>query len=187
MKYALALLFALVSSASLNAQVFITSFGSADFTDYSSPPLVQTASTGQYEGDVSTAYIGGDFASVDITGYTTALALTATVTENPASSFHIWLYDVSSNIYVYEGNWFDFTTGVESTAILTAAPDQTGPFDFTQVSGLDFYFDNGYASDALNVTLNTLTAISAVPEPATCAALLGLVALGYGLLRRRRC
>jgi len=183
MKQALALLFALVSAVSLSAGVFITSFGSDDFADLSSPSLVQTASTGRFEGDLLTAYIGGDFASVDITGFTGALALTATVWENPATGFQLWLYDSEFNSYVYDGNWSDFTTGAESTVVLNAQVGQTGAFDFTQVQGLDFFFDAGLGGETFNVTFDTL---SAVPEPSTYAVLAGLVCLGYGVIRRRR-
>lgn len=184
MKRAITLLLALAVTASLGAQVFLTSFKSDDFIDYSDPSL---SPTGEFSGNLLLATLSGDFLSgpIDITGYTSALSLTATVFIAPATGFKIGLVDSDFHYYFYEGVWNDFVTGVESTVFLSAAADQTGPFNFDQVLGLDFVFDSG-SGETLDVTFDTLTALAAVPEPSAAAFLAGLAGLGFVVARRRR-
>lgn len=66
-------------------------------------------------------------------------------------------------------DFFDFTTGNFSGATLNIAP----------LSG-------GYSWNTTNFITNGILTVSAVPEPATYAVLLGFAALGFGAVRRRR-
>jgi len=185
MKKTIALLAALCATASLGAQVFITTFGSDHYIDLSESLDSQTESTGRFISvDLTSASFYGDFVSpANIPGFTTTLSLTATVFDNPGTGFQIALSD-GTNSYAYQGYWSDFDTGVESTALLHAVSGQTAPFDFTQISGLDIYFDAGFG-ETLDVSFGTLTA-TVVPEPAAFASFAGLAVLGYGVVRRRR-
>ncbi|EIQ01528.1 hypothetical protein OpiT1DRAFT_00099 [Opitutaceae bacterium TAV1] len=187
MKRISCLLLALASCASLPASVLITGFGSDDFFDAGSElALTQTETTSRFVGSTLTGSILGTFAtSVDISGYTSALALTATVSDINSSiaDFQLMLWDgTDDGFYGYQGNWNQFVTGEESTVLLTAMAGQPDTFDFTAIQGLMFYFDSG-ADGTIDLTLNTL---AAVPEPATCAILAGLACLGYIAARGRR-
>jgi hypothetical protein len=66
-----------------------------------------------------------------------------------------------------------------------AALTTTGGFDFAQVTSWRISGGEFLGSSTLSLTAGQLTAVSAVPEPATYAALAGLAMLGVVAWRRR--
>lgn len=167
-----------VVSVGLRAQD-ITGFGSGDFTltfsDFSSSN--QNADFYMVSGSDIGSFFVGSFDPVMI-GTPSVLTLTAIVTSQPSSVFSIELYDLSDNSIVYEANWSDFVLNASS------------------VSEMQFVSNNGFNGTAVRLALATggdgaalsvtFDNLSAIPEPATWAAMLGGVALFMVVGRRRR-
>lgn len=183
------LVFASVA-CSVSAQIQITGFGTGDFTVDSSTLAItsQTAtaialSTNDQSGTFA-GYFGATLGerTVDITGQSSRLALTATVTTNPASNFNLTLFDSSLNTHAYQGNWASFLVGAATTAVLNEVAGQSGPFDFGAVVGFDLGF--GGTGSPIVVTLDNLST-SAIPEPGALTFTLGCIAAAAHFVRRR--
>jgi hypothetical protein len=90
-------------------------------------------------------------------------------------SYAVWLTPVGGASVLVKGD-AQFTETTNSNAFTSIAA-QT----FSGATGVDFYLDNVEAFSGVEVS-----GLSAVPEPATYAALLGVLALGFVVYRRRR-
>ena len=169
------------------ASVSLTGFGSSEFTDGGSSSFIQTSTTTQYNGNDQTGSFLGTFSPVDITGFTSSITLTATLSgANPSSGFILELWDGGSEFRDYSGNWSSFSSGAPATVVFTATTPTIGSFNVTTVQGMQLLF--GGTGSTLNITFDTLTANSAavVPEPATYAGLAGAAGLIMAVWRRRR-
>lgn len=186
MKRILSLFFVLTATVVVHA-VQITGFGTGDFT-------ATTAFGTDTPGANSYLITGTDFGStlvgsiatpVSSLGSVNALYLigTLTFTTNPGTNFQVGLYDSNGNGRLYQANWSSFTTsGVQqeitlSYAVADGAFNGTASVITLSVSG---------PGNSINFSLNNLATTSAVPEPATFAALFGLASLGFCAVRRRR-
>lgn len=160
----------------------ITGFGSSEvsvaFSDFSD---VATGSSYQISGSDSGSILSLNLISpVSIGAAPTAISLTAFVTTNPTSSFSIELRDTASSLIRFDGSFSSFTTGATSTVDLSYVSGTTnGTINRIILT------TNGFGN-TLNVTLDNLATVSAVPEPATYAALFGVASLGFVAWRKRR-
>jgi hypothetical protein len=166
------------------SQVSITGFGSGQFTydsNFSNTQSIsQTASNFTVRMLDQGGSLFGSVPTVSIIGSTALLSLTAIVTENPGTSFTLELYD-NSQLATYTGNWANFTTGASSTATLQFASAPAG-FNYANITGV-FLNTGGASGPSVTATLDQLTAI---PEPSTYAAILGLVCIGAAIVKRRQ-
>jgi hypothetical protein len=168
----------------------ITGFGTGEFT--AAVPFgtdSQTALTYSISGsDNSSLY--GAISAVPSLGSITTIYLTGTLTfaTNPATNFQIGLYDSDGDGRLYQANWSSFSSStVEKEIILSfIGLDNSGTGGFSGTATTLALIGGGTGTSTINFVLNTLSTTSAVPEPATYAALFGLAALGFGAVRRRR-
>ena len=190
-KCILALFFCVMSLfPRLEADV-ITGFGTGDFTFDSNSSNVtpsQTANVFTLIGSGDSFFAGTlSTTTTGISGLNT-IYLTATVnTYTPVSPiFYIDLYDADFDFRTYAGSWAGFSAGSPQEFALT--------FDSTTLSG-GGAFDgttsainvrNGSTGGSINIDFNTLATTSAIPEPATYAALFGAASLGVVVWRKRR-
>lgn len=169
----------------IGGQTILTGFGTGQFTlDTENSLLLSSSQTATAltisVNDQTGAFAGLFSAPVNISGQSSALVFTATVTAtNPASNFQLQIYDGNS-FFSFNGNWGSFVTGASTSVMLPAS--STDPFDFTNVQGFQLLF--GGTGSTLNVTFDQLTT-SAIPEPSTYAFLAGIAAFGVCIARRR--
>lgn len=174
---------------SSSAAVLVTGFGSGQFTStYSDFTNTQTATTFQIVGLDNGSLLSGSLPStVDITGNTSLLQLTATYTSasTATSVFQIDLFDSSGNDRLYQANLSGFSPRDTPVTLNFNFVSQTGAFN-NLVSTIAFY--TGGTGSSLNLTMDTLTANSSVvPEPSTNALLAcGAIGLVWFLEKRRR-
>ncbi len=76
-----------------------------------------------------------------------------------------------------------FVTGTSINSPYQVTFSEVGRFDTSEVTGFRLYWGNYGSSDAV---FQSVTSLSAVPEPGSFAGLLGLAALGGVMTRRRR-
>ena len=173
----------LLLTGSLSAQV-ITGFGNSGDFNPSVSFGSDTAFATRYSisGSDQGSQLFGSVPSVFI-GTPTTIFLTATQSSNISSVFQIELFDSSGNGVLYQGNWSSFP---QNTVV-------TVPLEFlAQDSGNSSNFNGtvtsiGLLTSGLGNTLNlSLDTLSAIPEPAAWAGVLGVGALGVVGLRRRR-
>jgi hypothetical protein len=174
-----------IASLSLSAQQ-ITGFGnSSDFTLTYSTFIANTGAATSYTvtGPDNGSFLVGSFNAPISLGTPSALVLSATQSTALSSSFTIELLDSVGNSAVYSGNWAQFSAAVPTSSILTFS-NYTGLGAFNGTASSLVLSTGGIGSE-LTVSLNNL-AVSAVPEPATYAALFGLGVLGLAVYRRHR-
>ena len=169
-----------IALVSLSAQQ-ITGFGNlSDFTpiysDFTNTPLSTTITI---SGPDNGSSLVGSFNAPIPLGTPSALILSATQSTGLSSNFTVELADSSGFTAVYTGNWAQFTAAVPTSSILMFS-NYSGAYNGTSTT---FTLSTGGSGSALNVTLDNL---SAIPEPATYAALFGLGVLGLAAFRRRR-
>ena len=125
--------------------------------------------------------IWGTALNTNFTG-ATMFTITATATTAPLGGFTFTLADNANKIASASFNWVDFAGGGVKTvsSIITFADG----FNTSSVTG-PWNLAGGSSGTAINVQLISASA-SAVPEPATYAALFGAAALGLAVVRRRR-
>jgi hypothetical protein len=185
----------LVVPSAMFGQVTLTGFGSGQFTVDNG--ITASGSWTQFATSLSVTVsdlygtFAGTFTPVNITGITSTLVLTATVTSNPGSAFRVEIYDASLSdrstpkirTASYSGNWSSFAPSVPSSVALMPYSVDSG-FDYSTVQGFQLLL--GGAGSTLAVSFDTL-ATSAVPEPSAYAGIFGLCVLGAtAWLRRRR-
>jgi hypothetical protein len=168
----------------------ITGFGAGDFT--ATVPFgtdSQNALTYSIVGsDNSSLY--GSISGVPALGSVTTIYLTGTLTftTNPSTNFQIGLYDSDGDGRLYQGNWSSFSSStVEKEIILSfTGLDNSGTGGFNGTATTVALIGGGTGTSTINFALNTLATTSAVPEPATYAALFGIASLGVCVWRKRR-
>jgi len=175
----------MVAAAGLSGQTLLTDYGSADmqpFTvSYSDGTFSQGSNTATWSSSGLGQILRGTFTTVDLTAMGTPGTLELNLTFNSSFSGTID-YTIGSSVgnqlgYSYTGSG---VTGTQTITFLRNASLDAGTINLSNVTRVSLT-----TSDP-NFTLNTLSAVSAVPEPATYAALLGAASLGFVAWRRRR-
>jgi hypothetical protein len=119
----------------------------------------------------------------NITGNSTFLSMTfETLNTNTASSFTVTLFDTNAKS-AYATFLLGSYTGVYTTQ--SSALTAQGGFLFNSIDSFQISGNQVGGTATLNVSFDNLSATSAVPEPATYAAIFGLFAFGMVALRRR--
>jgi hypothetical protein len=184
MKITLSSVVALLATASLGYSVSITNFGSSNssFTTAGSPNTmgtVQNALDMNVSGNEGEIF-AGIFDSVDIAStFTAGVILSGSTTDVPGSSFTLTLFEAGfANTAVYSGGSWTSLTGGSTT--LSFVSSDVG-FDASDV--VAFQINTSGTNSTIDFTAVNL---STVPEPSTYAALAGLCALGYVMVRRRK-
>ncbi len=168
-----------------NAQtLLLTGFGTGDFSDAGSSGFSQDATSATFSGsDQSGAFLGTyNPVNVSALGEEFQLVVTATISTANNTAFTIEIFD-GTNFQGFTGFWSDFTLNTPTTVYLPMSNTVSAEFDYTQVQGVQIQF--GGTGSTLTVSFDTLE-ISAVPEPATFAALAGMATLGLAVVRRRK-
>lgn len=113
------------------------------------------------------------------------LALTAeTLSTNAAPSIRVFLFDSGGGSASAAFTATSFPTGNFTTAI--QALNIAGPFNPASVESIIITGDTFGGTARFNFSFDHLAAVSAIPEPSTYAAIIGLLALGYVAYRRRQ-
>jgi hypothetical protein len=180
---ALSVLFIVLVPKKGTAAVLVTGFGTGQYnstsTDFTTEN--QTATTYQLIGNDFGQSAFGDLqpSTVDVTGSTFALMLTATFSGTASSVFNIELFDTDGDSRLYKANFSSFTPSVLSNVNFSFF-SETGTFN-NIVQGIGFTtFGTG---SSINITMDKLEA-TAAPEPTSSALMVvGLVSL---VARRRR-
>lgn len=167
------------------AQILVTDYGSAG-----SQPFNLFLADGSFNqgADTSTWVAGsasnliGTFTAVDLSSLGTPATLELNVTFNGSFSGSMD-YVIRSSVGNQIGYSFSGAglTGLQTISFLRNASLDVGTVALSSINRASLT-----TNDAVNITLNTLSAVSAIPEPSTYAALLGLASLGFGACRRRR-
>lgn len=169
-----------------NAQT-ITTFGTSAFSVVGSDftTTTQDASTLFLSGSATSTMLGSLTVSVPVSTTLSQISLTATQTTNLSDQFQIGIYDSNLNGRLYTGLLSNFSQNNQTTVILSfSAVDNSGtgsPFNGV-ISSIAF-IGAGSVSNTIGITLSS---VSAVPEPATYAALFGAASLGFCVWRKRR-
>lgn len=182
-----AAVFLAVFTAKAQAQTLLTDYGSADAQPFT---LVAETNPGSFTqglntGTFSTSGLGvsmrGSFAAVDLTAMGTPVTLQLNLTFNSSFSGTIdYLIGSSAgNVLGYSFTGSGLTGAQTITFVRNAGLDE-GTVALSSINRATITADNP------NFTLNTLSAVSAIPEPATFAALFGLASLSFCGVRRRR-
>lgn len=178
---------AVISALGVNAQTLLTDYGSSDpqpFTltfETNAGSFTQGANTGTFSTSGVGVLIRGTFTAVDLTAIGAPGSLQLNLTFNTSFSGSID-YTIGSGPGTALG--YSFTgsslTGTQTITFLRNASLDTGSVTLSNINRATL------TADSPNFTLNTLSAISAVPEPAAYAALFGVASLGFVAWRRRR-
>ncbi len=165
----------------------ITGFGEGDFSFLGSDFTVNTAGPESFfiSGSATSTLLGSLDSPVSVSSSLASVYLTATQSSNVTDQFQIGIYDADFNGRLYSGFLSSFTQNATLTLELhfvAADNSGTGSAFNGEVAYVSF-IGAGSPTSSLSLTLNNL---SAVPEPATAAALLGMAAVGICGLRRRR-
>jgi hypothetical protein len=170
----------LLLCGSLNAAI-VTNFGSSSFT-VTGPNLgtfSQTSSSltvnlppvgGLLIGDLVTPFNAAGFTGFSVSGnlLQTSDAIVTFVIYNST-------FDSTSN--------YTLNLNTRPTGSFSAVLTQTTPMNFTVIGGMDIQVSAGPTSNPFNAEL---TALTAIPEPSTYAAILGGLALIFLVRRRMR-
>jgi hypothetical protein len=181
------LLFGLKASA---ATSLLSDFNSISGASITGSWVGQTSlSSGVFTvGGAAKDEIGFTFnSSINATSYG-YLEIIAKVDSGNASNFSIRFEDSNLNEYVVTLLASSFTSSLTTIYVplnWTAANSANG-FDSSSITAWGFG-GNGVGTVAFAYSVDQLAlSTSAVPEPATYAAIFGLAALGFGAVRRRR-
>lgn len=180
--------FALVCSTIVASAVSITNFGTANFT-VDAGSTTSGFVTGQDADSISISgsdlgsALWGSFSPINLSSnWGNDIILSGSMTVTPASTFTIDLYDNDGDFATFSGgSWAEVNSGGQSSLSLAGTTlSGGGVFDNTQI----FFLTLGTAGGGDTVTAN-LTDLSLVPEPSAYAAIAGLLALGWVMVRRR--
>jgi hypothetical protein len=176
-------LLALVASSIAATAVTLTSFGNVSaptFTvdgGFTSFTPSQNASSLDLSGS-DNQELFGTFTSVNLGALSESdLVVNGSASTAPASTFSITLTDGGFNSAEYSStSWASLSGGATLSFVQTV-----GAFNWSDVQGV--FLSGGGGGDGVSFNLSGL---STVPEPSTYAALAGLCALGYVMVRRRK-
>ena len=160
-----------------SADITVSLMGTGQFSETFSTFTTNTqdATTFRVIGNDASAIYGDLPSTVDITGNTFQLKLTATYAGTASSIFQIDLFDTNGDDRLYQGSYTSFTQNVPTTVTLSFF-SQPGAFNNNVVSfGL---LGGGSNSGSVDLKMDTLLA---VPEPSTYA----LMAVGLAFLLSR--
>jgi hypothetical protein len=175
----------ILTCLSASAQTLLTDYGSADsqaFTlFYADGSFTQGANTATWVTGSATNLIG-TFTAVDLTsvGTPSSLQLNLMFNSSFSGSMDYVIRSSAGNQIGYSFSGAGLT-GTQTVSFLRNASLDVGTILLSNVNRASLV-----TNDSANITLNTLSAVSAVPEPATCAALFGIASLGFCVLRKRR-
>ncbi len=172
------------SVAAASAQVTLNDFSGANPTLLGDWTGQQGTGVYTFTGSTDDT-MGAEFAGTwNLTGYDTlALAAQIDAGGNDAASFAITLLNDNG-----ESATSTFLVSSFSAANLTTVQSSltaSGGFNFAQVTSWRLSGGEFLGAATLSLSADQLTAVSAVPEPATYAALAGLVMFGVVAWRRR--
>ena len=176
-----------VSAISASAQTLLADYGSSDvqaFTlsfETNAGSFSQGVNTGTFSSSGAGLLLRGTFANVDLSSVGVPVTLQLNVTFNTSFTGSID-YTIGSGPGTAYGYTFTGAglTGTQTITFVRNAFLDAGTVVLSTINRATMTVDSP------NFTLNTLVAISAVPEPATYAGLFGLAALGFCAVRRRR-
>ena len=177
----------ILTAVSASSQTLLADYGSSDaqaFTltfETNGGSFSQGANTGTFSSSGAGLILRGTFANVDLSSMGVPGTLQLNVTFNTSFTGSID-YTIGSG----PGTAYGYTfTGAGLTGTQTITFVRNSFLDAGTVV-LSTINRATMTVDSPNFTLNTLMAVSAVPEPATYAAIFGLAALGFCAVRRRR-
>ncbi|MFM8282556.1 MAG: PEP-CTERM sorting domain-containing protein [Planctomycetaceae bacterium] len=186
-----------VSSGPASADTILTTFGTNQFIQASSPEWLWDGPTSELSllaNNSSNYWQQASFGSKDITG-SIGVSLQASFLQtfgftSSNDSFIVRLTSSSSGLPKAEAD-FDFVDflGASSTTITKPFVRVTNDFNYADVQ--EIYLigsSNAQYGDVLaGIRLDSLTAVTALPEPTTYAmALSGIACGGYSMWRRRK-
>lgn len=175
------------TGATAFTQTLLTDYGSSESQAFT---LVAETNIGSFTqglntGTFSTGGVGvsirGSFSAVNLVSVGTPASLQLNLTFNSSFSGTIdYLIGSSAgNVlgYSFTGSGL---TGAQTISFMRNALLDQGTVVLSSINRATLTADNP------NFTLNTLSAVSAIPEPSTFVALVGFMALGFCAVRRRR-
>ena len=164
--------------------ITITTFGNVSSPTFTSDGFTTFSTVTPNSASIDIAgtdqqVLSGAFTSVDLTSLWGAdLSLTGSAGTAPASTFTITLFDADNDTAVFVGGaWSDLSSSGQT---LLSLDSTSGSFNSATVYAMELATGGGGDAVASN-----LTGLSLVPEPSTYAALSGLLALVYVMVRRR--
>lgn len=177
----------LVAFTGAAAQTLLTDYGSSEPQAFT---LVAETNTGSFTQGLNTGIFSaggvgvsmrGSFSAVNLVSVGTPASLQLNLTFNSSFSGTIdYLIGSSAgNVlgYSFTGSGL---TGSQTISFMRNALLDQGTVVLSSINRATITTDNP------NFTLNTLSAVSAIPEPSTYVALVGLMTLGFCAVRRRR-
>ena len=122
--------------------------------------------------------------AVSISGYSYLSISAQALATNAATSFRVFLVDTSGKTASASFATSSFVTGTYTTAYgsLTFASG----FNSASVDSLIISGDQVGGTAQFNIAFDNISAVSAIPEPSTYAAIFGAVALTVGVIRGRK-
>ena len=168
-----------------HAQTLLTDYGSGD-TQTFSPTFVtstftQGTNTGTFSGSNFGEILRGTFSPVNLSSMGTPGSLELNLTFNTTYSGSIdYIIGSSAGNVIGYSYTASSISGPTTISFLRNASLDAGSVILGSINRATL------TADSPNFTLNTLSAVSAIPEPATYAALFGLGGLGLAAFRRRR-
>ena len=193
MKFKVISLLLLCFTASLSrlcAVPLLPSFGTDDFTQFSTSGIfVATSNSATFSGSGVGVFLSGDFTqSVDISSIGVPTSIDLNLIFNSTYTGKIDLVIGSFNSSTFGSTSVSYSmsavslSGLQTIKFLRDANPAVGILNLSAINFATLTADNP------DFALNTLSALatSAIPEPSTFAALFGAAALGLAACRRRR-
>jgi hypothetical protein len=177
-----------VFSNNAHTQTLLTDYGSSDTQAFTlaatTATFDQSLNEGTFTGTGTGDLIRGTFSSVNLAAMGTpfSLRLNLTFNTNYSGTIDYLIGSSAGNVIGYTYSAVSLT-GLTSIDFLRKPDLDQGTVNLSGINRATLI------ADTPNFTLNTITAYaaaSAVPEPATYAALLGLGGLGFAVYLRRR-
>ena len=169
----------LLLTVSLSASVTITNFGSSADSDGGWTWNQGSSTLSGLEAAGALLFANSEL-TLDLTGYD-SISITANVGTAPVFGFTFLIEDITAKTASAQFDWVALSGGATVIAKLTAIDEG---FDFANVKNWNLI--SGSSGSNINAILTSAMAVSAIPEPAAWAGVLGVGALGVVGLRRRR-